>query len=229
MLVVAENKLTSSPQGNIEGKGACCNEMDIWESNEYATALTPHACNQTGLYECTGEECTFDGVCDEYGCGYNPYAVGNLDYYGPQEVVDTSRTITVVTQFPTFPNGTLKEVRRLYVQDGKIIQNAAVNVTGFPDINYIDAEYCSIFASSSRFVPLGGLPRIGDALARGMVLIFSIWWDTSGYMNWLDTGSSGPCNLTEGNPTVITEIQPDPEVTFSNIKWGEIGSTYSGT
>ncbi len=67
---------------------------------------------------------------------------------------------------------------------------------------------------------------MGASLARGMVLIFSIWWDTGGYMNWLDTGSSGPCNTTEGNPSVITRVQPDPAVTFSNIKWGEIDSTY---
>ena len=67
---------------------------------------------------------------------------------------------------------------------------------------------------------------MGQALARGMVLIFTLWWDTSGYMNWLDTGSSGPCNTTEGNPTVITTIQPNPQVTFSNVKWGEINSTY---
>lgn len=72
------------------------------------------------------------------------------------------------------------------------------------------------------------MTEIGDAMARGMVLIFSIWWDTGGFMNWLDTGSSGPCNTTEGNPAVIVEEQPDPAVTWSNIKWGEIGSTYSG-
>lgn len=46
-----------------------------------------------------------------------------------------------------------------------------------------------------------------------MVLIFSIWWDSGGFMNWLDSGSSGPCNATEGNPTVITSIVPDPVVT----------------
>jgi cellulase len=120
----------------------------------------------------------------------------------------------------------LKQIRRLYVQDGKIVQNAFVNVTGLPDVNYIDVEYCS--TSASRFVPLGGLPEIGEALARGMVLIFAIWWDPSGYMNWLDSGSSGPCNATEGNPTVIEVVQSDPTVTFSNIKWGEIGSTFSG-
>ena len=197
--------------------------MDIWEANEYATSIAPHTCNQTGLYECSGAECTFDGVCDQWGCSWNPYALGDEHFYGPKMTVDTTHKFTVLTQFPTFPNGTLQEIRRVYIQDGKVIQNAAVNVTGLPDVNYIDAEYCS--TSASRFVPLGGLPEMGAALHRGMVLIFSIWWDTGGFMNWLDNGSSGPCNATEGNPTVIEMVQPDPAVTFSNIKWGDIGST----
>jgi cellulase len=81
-------------------------------------------------------------------------------------------------------------------------------------------------ASGSRFEPLGGMDAIGGALYRGMVLIFTIWWDMGGFMNWLDSGSSGPCNATEGNPAVITQVQPDAAITFSAIKWGEIGSTY---
>ena len=198
--------------------------MDLWEANEYATALTPHTCNHTGLYECTGAECSWSGVCDQWGCGWNPYQLGHEGFYGPHLTVDTTKIFTVVTQFPTFPNGTLKAINRLYVQNGKVIQSQPVNVTGSPDYTGIDAAYCA--PSASRFVPLGGVPEIGAALARGMVLIFTIWWDTGGYMNWLDTGSAGPCNTTEGNPTVIVTEVPNPSVVFSNIKWGEIGSTY---
>ncbi len=29
---------------NFGGKGACCAEMDIWEANRMANALTPHPC-----------------------------------------------------------------------------------------------------------------------------------------------------------------------------------------
>ena len=45
-------------------------------------------------------------------------------------------------------------------------------------------------------------------------------------MTWLDSGEAGPCNSTEGNPSFITTVEPEPEVTFSNIKWGEIGTTF---
>ncbi|KAL3419268.1 glycosyl hydrolase family 7 protein [Phlyctema vagabunda] len=210
---------------NIAGKGSCCNEMDIWEANARATQLAPHTCNQTSLYQCTGAECAFDGVCDKNGCGQNPYGLGNKAYYGPGLKVNTKRPFTVVTQFPA-ERGVLKEIRRLYVQDGKIIQNSASNVTGVSQ-NYINDDYCQK-TGAARFTDLGALKGMGDALSRGMVLIFSIWWDEGGFMNWLDSGSAGPCNATEGAPSVIRQVQPDTAVTFSNIKWGEIGSTYSG-
>lgn len=66
---------------------------------------------------------------------------------------------------------------------------------------------------------------MGRALSRGMVLAMSVWWDAGGYMDWLDQGESGPCNATEGSPESIRAIEPGTEVTFSNIRWGEIGST----
>lgn len=202
--------------------------MDIWEANTKATGMTPHTCNNTGLYQCTGAECTWDGVCDQWGCGINPYGNGNLGYYGPGLTVNTNKVFTVVTQFPTFPNGTLKEIRRLYVQNGKVIQNAGVNITGsaLTGKNVIDTAYCT--GGASRFMDLGAISGIGKAMERGMVLIFSIWWDEGGFMNWLDSGSSGPCSATEGDPKVIVTVQPDPVVIFSELKFGEIGSTTRG-
>jgi cellulase len=201
--------------------------MDLWEANALTTGLTPHTCNVTSLYECSGTECSFDGVCDQWGCGFNPYAEGNHNYYGPGLKVDTKRPFTVVTQFPA-EKGILKEIRRLYVQDGKVIQNAAVNITGQAAVNSITDSYCAAQGTGTeRFMEQGAIEGIGEALSRGMVLIFSIWWDSGGFMNWLDSGSSGPCNATEGDPAFIVKVQPDPTVTWSNIKWGEIGSTYS--
>lgn len=60
-----------------------------------------------------------------------------------------------------------------------------------------------------------------------MVLTFAIWNDATGYMNWLDTGSNGPCSTTEGNPSLILQNNPTTHVVFSNIRWGDIGSTFS--
>ncbi|KAF2467310.1 endoglucanase-like protein [Lindgomyces ingoldianus] len=207
--------------GNIKAQGICCNELDIWEANKKATQLAPHTCSKPGLYRCTGSECGATGVCDKNGCGNNPYSAGDKSYYGPgaSMKVDTSKPFTVVTQFPA-KDGVLQEVKRLYVQNGKVFENAAVNVTG-----PINDAYCSK-NGATKFISEGGMKGMGESMSRGMVLAMSIWWDDGGFMHWLDSGNAGPCNATEGDPKVIQKIEPSPAVTFSQIKWGEIGSTY---
>ncbi|KAH7312430.1 cellulase [Stachybotrys elegans] len=212
---------------NLEGYGSCCNEMDIFESNSRSTHLAPHTCNITGLYKCEPDECAFEGVCDKNGCGFNPYNVGNHEFYGHDLVVDTKRPFTVVTQFPADDSGTMIEYRRLYIQDGQVIQQPTSKLEGVPSINYVNDEFCTAMGAR-KYLELGAAAGMGHALDRGMVLAMSVWWDEGGNMQWLDGGQAGPCNATEGNPSVIREIQPDAAVTFSNFKWGEIGSTFSG-
>ncbi|KAF2194260.1 glycoside hydrolase family 7 protein [Zopfia rhizophila CBS 207.26] len=202
--------------GNIKAQGICCNELDIWEANKRATQLAPHTCNKPGLYRCTGDECTITGVCDKNGCGQNPYTT-DKSYYGPGLKVDTSKSFTVVTQFPA-KDGVLQEIRRSYIQNGKVIENA---VTGGP----INQAFCDK-NGAAKYGSLGGHKGMGEAMTRGMVLAMSIWWDEGGFMKWLDSGNAGPCNATEGDPKNILKVEPAPAVTFSNIKWGEIGSTY---
>jgi cellulase len=196
--------------------------MDIWEANSRSNQIAPHTCGKESSFTCNGtDECGPTGVCDKYGCGDNPYLHRNDKlYYGPGLKVDTSKPFTVVTQFPA-KDGVLQAIVRKYVQNGVVIENTSVNVT-------MDQPFCDAQGGASQFNALGGLKGMGDALARGMVLAFSIWWDESGFMTWLDSGSAGPCNATEGDPKVIREIEKAPTVTFSQIKWGEIDSTYGG-
>jgi cellulase len=59
-----------------------------------------------------------------------------------------------------------------------------------------------------------------------MVLVFSIWNSAGDFMSWLDGGNNGPCNATAGDPAQIVKLTPDVSVTFSNIRWGDIGSTF---
>jgi cellulase len=196
---------------NTAGVGACCNEMDIWEANANATALTPHPCE--------GEK------CDPDGCGFNPYAQGVTNFYGNYHTVNTLEPFTVITQFYTSDNtttGTLTNIVRLYIQNGVLIQNAVSTSTG---LDSITAAWCD--SSDSAAASLGGLTTIGEALEAGMVLVFSIWNDNSQYMNWLDSGSDGPCSSSAGNPSTIESTTPGTSVTFSNIRWGDIGSTFS--
>ncbi|KAI4861589.1 glycoside hydrolase family 7 protein [Hypoxylon rubiginosum] len=216
-------------EGNVEAKGICCNEMDIWEANSRANQIAPHPCNQTGPYLCAGDECAADGVCDKNGCGWNPYRLSQPEYYGrgADYTVDTTKPFTVVTQFPADEAGNLKEIHRLYVQGDKVIKAEVVKKEGVPEVAFTNDEYCAA-TGATKFMDLGAHEVMGEALTRGMVLAFSIWWDEGGYMSWLDgeKDGAGPCNATEGNPTIIRQIEAHPEVTFSNLKWGEIGSTY---
>ncbi len=162
-------------QGNVEGKGSCCNEMDIWEANSRATHVAPHTCNQTGLYLCSGAECEFEGVCDKNGCAWNPYRVNITDYYGRGEQfkVNTLKPFTVITQFPTGPNGKLKEIRRLHVQDGKLIESYTVNSPGLPKTDALTDEFCTV-TGARKFLGLGAHAGMGDAITRGMTLGMSL-------------------------------------------------------
>lgn len=189
---------------NTSGAGYCCNEMDILEGNSRANAFTPHPCTSSD--------------CDKSGCGFNPYSQGKKDYWGPGGTVDTSKPFTVITQFITndgTTSGSLSKITRKYIQDGKMVASAMAGG------DTITADAC---ASAANF---GGLVGMGSALGRGMVLTFAIWNDASGFMNWLDSGANGPCSATEGDPALIQKNHPDTHVKFSNIRWGDLGSTFS--
>ncbi|KAI2638108.1 concanavalin A-like lectin/glucanase domain-containing protein [Xylaria nigripes] len=189
---------------NTDNSGYCCNEMDILEGNSQSHALTPHPCTE-------------ESGCDKSGCSYNPYGSGFKDYFGPGKTVDTSKPVTIITQFNTddgTTTGTLTSITRKYMQDGQVLPSAN------PNGDIISTEGCSVSAK------WGGLETMGEALGRGMVLTFSIWNDAGQFMNWLDSGNAGPCSATEGDPSKIIQEHPDTHVVFSNIRWGDIGSTF---
>ncbi|KAI1039532.1 hypothetical protein LB505_002619 [Fusarium chuoi] len=214
--------------GNIKGQGVCCNELDIWEANSRSTHIAPHPCNKPGLYGCTGDECGSSGICDKAGCGWNHNRINVTDFYGrgKQYKVDSTRKFTVTSQFVANKQGDLIELHRHYIQDNKVIESAVVNISGPPKINFINDKYCAA-TGANEYMRLGGTKQMGDAMSRGMVLAMSVWWSEGDFMAWLDQGVAGPCDATEGDPKNIVKVQPNPEVTFSNIRIGEIGSTSS--
>ncbi|KAJ6598528.1 cellobiohydrolaseI [Mycena sp. CBHHK59/15] len=234
--------------------GTCCNEMDIWEANKNAAAYTPHVCTVDGPSQCSGVACgdgadRQNGICDKDGCDFNSFRMGNKAFLGPGMPVDTNSKFTVVTQFITNNNstsGTLTEIRRLYVQNGKVIQNSNTAITGIsPAVNSISDTFCAqqktAFGDTNGFAARGGMAAMGKALAKGMVLALSIWDDHAAGMYWLDStyptnGSTstpgiarGPCSTTSGDPKTVEGSQASNSVTFSNIKFGDIGSTFSST
>ncbi len=73
------------------------------ESNSHAFAFTPHPCTTNTYHVCETSSCggtysddRFAGKCDANGCDYNPYRMGNKDFYGKGKTVDTSKKFTYV-------------------------------------------------------------------------------------------------------------------------------------
>lgn len=236
--------------GNTGKFGACCIEMDIWEANSMSTAFTPHPCSISGLHRCNGTvDCAqggnrYTGVCDKDGCDFNAYRMGDTQFYGKNKMVDTTQPITVVTQFITHDgtdHGELTEIRRVYVQNGKVIPNTESSWGGVAGYDSISDEFCKkskvVFGDTDDYTRLGGMKVMGESFERGMVLVMSIWSDAASRMLWLDSivpesasastpgAARGPCPTSGGSPTTLMSQFGSSTVKFSNIKWGSIGST----
>ncbi|KAG8700140.1 Exoglucanase 1 [Ceratobasidium sp. 394] len=222
--------------------GSCCDEMDIWEANSISTAYTLHPCTSTGQTRCDSTTCPT--TCDQAGCDFNPYRMGDKTFYGNGCTVDTSKNITVVTQFITADGtstGALSEIRRIYMQDSKVIQNSKTNIPGMSTYDSISDAFCSAqktaFNDTNTFAQKGGFAKMSKAFDAGMVLVMSIWDDHEANMLWLDsnypTGANpatpgiarGTCAINSGVPAEL-EANVDAQVIYSNIRFGDIGSTY---
>jgi cellulose 1,4-beta-cellobiosidase len=167
--------------------------------------------------------------------------MGDTGFYGKGKTVDTSSKFTVVTQFLTGSDGNLSEIKRFYVQGGKVIPNSESKIAGVTG-NSITTDFCSAqktaFGDTNVFADKGGLAKMGDALKAGMVLVMSVWDDHAVNMLWLDStfptdstalGSArGSCPTTSGVPADVEAQVPNSNVIYSNIKVGPIGSTFSG-
>ena len=218
--------------------------MDIWEANKYAAAFTPHPCNVDKLYRCTdGVDC--NSICDQPGCDFNSWRMGNKTFLGPGATgVDTNSKFTIVTQFINDASGTLTEIRRKYVQNGKVIENSQSTISGVTG-NSITDKYCAAqktaFNDQNVFAQMGGLAKMGKALSAGMVLTLSIWDDHFANMLWLDSDypldadntkpgvNRGPCDRTSGAPADVEANGGSIEVTYSNLRWGDLDSTYTAS
>ncbi|GAW03175.1 glycoside hydrolase family 7 protein [Lentinula edodes] len=170
---------TNNPNTGTGNTGSCCAEMDVWEANSMSAAVTPHPCTVTQQTACTGSTCSSPnstaGVCDQAGCDFNSFRLGDTTFYGPGQTVDTTKPFTVVTQFVSSNNqstGTLSAIRRLYVQNGKVIQNSETNIPGITATNEIDATFCEqqkvAFGDTDTFDSKGGLSGMGKAMSAAI-------------------------------------------------------------
>jgi cellulose 1,4-beta-cellobiosidase len=202
--------------------GSCCFEWDVWEANVAATQMAAHTCSvSVPAYVCTGD-CS---QCDTGGCYWNPYliesqALQSHTLYGKGRLVDSTKKFTVVTQFVSTDgtdSGSLKEVRRLYVQGGKVIPNNKKTDNGKSYDSICDG-YCS-----GEYKSRGGDAAWTKSFKRGAVLAMSLW--TDGSMAWLDSDNKGGCGGGSSKAQLIRD-NPNAYVEYSNIRLGDIDTTY---
>jgi cellulose 1,4-beta-cellobiosidase len=170
--------------------------------------------------------------------------MGNATFYG--KIVDPTKKMTVVTQFITADgtaSGELSEIRRIYVQDGKVIQNSRTQIAGMDSFDSITPGFCtaqkSAFSDTDLFTSKGGFSGMSKAFDNGMVLVMSVWDDHAANMLWLDSNypvdadpskpgvARGTCTTTSGAPSEVESSAGNAVVKFSNIKFGDLDSTYS--
>ncbi|KAH9117233.1 hypothetical protein AeMF1_008965, partial [Aphanomyces euteiches] len=244
------------PNGGSGQYGSCCAEMDIWESNSFGQAYTSHPCSTTEPTRCAspmecGDDATnnrYTGICDKDGCDFNPYRFNNHTFYGPGSsyTLDSSKPVTVVTQFITddnTDNGNLVEIKRFYVQNGKVIDNSNINWSGIDAINSLTDKVCDqskvVFGDNNDHSKKGGLKAMGAALKKGVVLTMSLWVDYAANCLWLDSTypvdkspsvpgvGRGPCPTTSGVPADVLAQSGGATVKYGNIRVGSLGSTTS--
>lgn len=199
-------------------------------------------CTDTGCGGTYSDD-RYAGTCDADGCDFNSYRMGDQTFYGEGLTVDTSSVFTVVTQFITDSgddSGTLSEIKRFYVQDGTVIPNSESKIEGVTG-NSVNEEFCTAqkeaFGDDNVFADHGGFAGMSAGMEQGMVLVMSVWDDHYANMLWLDStyptdGSGpgyerGPCDVDSGVPADVESESPDASVTFSNLKFGPINSTFA--
>jgi cellulose 1,4-beta-cellobiosidase len=195
----------------------------------------------------------FKGICDKNGCDANPYRQGAHDFFGPgpQFALDSTKPMRVITQFITddgTDTGKLTEMKRFYEQppgSGKRIYPSVPDYYTGGSNNYtsISDDMCEVQMNnySDRhdvFVKKGGVAGMGEAIGRGMSLVLSLWDDYDVGMIWLDATDPYPvpadspwgalrgmCNQTEGDHKNVEKYHQDAWVVFSDIRYGELGTT----
>merc|ERR1712107_416235 len=128
--------------------------------------------------------------------------------------------------------GDLSEIRQFYVQNGKAIAHGSPSFASGADIS---DEFCaaskSHFDEKDEFTAKGGLKQMGESFKNGMTLVLSLWDDPMSHMVWLDSTQNGvergSCPTSAGDPSTLREQYADAKVSYTNFKWGAIGSTQS--
>ena len=169
--------------------------------------------------------------------------MGDRDFYGPGSnfKLDTTKPMTVVTQFHTddgTDEGKVNEVRRVYYQNGKKVENPSFTLLG-NKYDSITEQFCKDWVGTTKdgtnFIEKGGMEEVDRSISKGVVLVMSLWDDHFANMLWLDslypvdskdpTNYRGSCSADSGLPADVEVNAGDSNVIFSNIRYGHMGQT----
>jgi cellulose 1,4-beta-cellobiosidase len=189
-------KYLKNGKPNTKNEQRCQVEIDLIEANTEAMAWTLHPCN--------GDN------CDKSGADANSYRQNYTNFFGKNKIINTLKPMTVITQFIGNP---LKEIKRFYKQDNKIIEHPGGSLTK-ESIN----KWKTIQYEPNNFELFGGFDSLTKAITNGMVFVLSIWDDPLTNMKWLDSGDRGPCNSDEN----LRDKYKNVKVKFSNIILGNL-------
>lgn len=190
-------------------------------------------------------------MCDQSGCGLNPFRYGPGSSYntetnneawhgvGASFDLDSSKTFTVVTQFYE------TNISRFYMQDGNRIDLPTLYVLPPTDGSHYNGlespalreDFCAdIYDRWDGNAANKPLAQMFKNMESGMVLAMSAWYAPETYVNgkpsgdqtgmsWLDGVNNwghytkaGPCHET-------TSDAGSHQATFSDIRFGKIGTT----
>ena len=93
---------------------------------------------------------------------------------GPGKQIDSTKPVTVVTQFITSDGtdkGELKEIKRFYKQGEKVIPGGSIT-------DESNKKQKSEFGEQDIFTKMGGMAGFGKKLESEMTLVLSIWGDS---------------------------------------------------
>lgn len=155
--------------------------------------------------------------------------------------VDTTKKFTVVTQFIKGSSGELSEIKRFYVQNGKVIANSESTIDGNPG-NSLTPDFCEkqkvAFSDADIFANKGGFAQFSAAIAKPMVLVMSLWDDHYANMLWLDSTfpvdadpeapgkGRGSCETSSGVPAEIESAQANNQVVYCELFHPHVLSSY---
>ncbi|KAI8446517.1 glycoside hydrolase [Phakopsora pachyrhizi] len=228
-----------APITNFGTMGSCCPEVDVWQANQVSQTFSAHPCISNKPVTCHGMSCKPDTLCaSSHSCDFSSLRAADRNFYGTSKTINTMKKFRVVTQFITddgTSSGDLVEIRRLYVQDDKVIENTRILVPrqSFA-FNSVTDEFCSnstaAIQQKDSFKYKGGLEALGRAMDDGMVMVLSLSLGDVSDQILKDPKSSALAlvksisNITEQSHSNQKNISV-ASVTFSHIKIGPLNAT----